>query len=407
MPPTSHLQPDGYLLANLVHFGRMLRRAGIQVNSAQIGDLARGLTFIDLSREADFFHATRGFLVHDSEKFGVYKQIFDLYWSGKIELLMNLGASQKSSMEEDTLDNLPESDQVTLRKGASPRHNSIEDAQENGRETSLNATYSPDEVLRRKDFAEFDAEELEMAKTIVTNLVCQLDQRLTRRKVRATKRASSLDLRRTMRLSMKQGGEITRLAWRRRKPKPRPLVVISDISASMERYSRLFLHFMYTLVQNNRRVEAYVFGTRLTCITPALRQRQVDVVVEKMADLVFDWSGGTRIGEALKTFNFKYLRRSTGRGAVVIIISDGWDRGDIDLLEGEVARLRRSAARLIWLNPLAGDPDYQPLVRGMQAVLPYVDDFLPLHNLESMATVAAVLGSLRIYQNRAFKRNSL
>ncbi len=162
----------------------------------------------------------------------------------------------------------------------------------------------------------------------------------------------------------------------------------------MERYSRLFLDFIYALAQETRQIEAFVFGTRLTHVTPALRYNDVDTAVSKMSELVLDWSGGTRIGESLRTFNYQWSRRVLGRGAVAIVISDGWDRGNIDLLEREIARLRRSVSRLIWLNPLLGAPDYQPLVRGIQAALPYVDDFLPLHNLLSVKALAAQLGQL-------------
>src|SRR5690606_38401326 len=197
---------------------------------------------------------------------------------------------------------------------------------------------------------------------------------------------ATLDLPRAIRESMKQGGEIVRLRWRRRKTRPRPLVVLCDVSGSMERYSRLFLHVMYALVQEGRRVETFVLGPRLTRITPA--------VLDRVADLVMDWSGGTRIGESLRAFNYVWSRRVLGRGAVVIIISDGWDRGDVDLLSREMARLHRSASRLIWLNPLAGAPDYQPLVRGIRAALPHVDDFLPFHTLEALEALARRLGTL-------------
>jgi uncharacterized protein with von Willebrand factor type A (vWA) domain len=229
---------------------------------------------------------------------------------------------------------------------------------------------------------------------LIQGLVWRLDQRLTRRKVRAFKRTGYLDLRRAVRGNMKHGGEILKLTWRRRKPKPRPLVVICDISGSMEGYSRLFLHFIFALARETQGIEAFVFGTRLTYVTPALRQGDVDTALGKMSELVLDWSGGTRIGASLKTFNYRWARRVLGRGAVAVIISDGWDRGDMDLLEREVGRLRRSVSRLVWLNPLMGAPDYQPLVGGIRTALPYIDDFLPLHNLMSLEQFAGRLGSL-------------
>ncbi len=309
---------------------------------------------------------------------------------------MEIGAARQQWRQNRRMQELPQGDQVVLntRADSDPTLPDQEDQPDSAAETRVSPTYSPVEVLRHKDFADFTGEEIERAKHLIQGLVWRLDQRLSRRKVRAAKRAGYLDLRRSIRGNMKYSGEVLKLAWRRRKSKPRPLVVICDISGSMDSYSRLFLHFIYTLAQETRRVEAFVFGTRLTYITPALRHSDVDTAVNKMSDLVLDWSGGTRIGESLKSFNYQWSRRVLGRGAVAVIISDGWDRGDIDLLECEIGRLRRSVSRLVWLNPLLGASDYQPLVRGIQAALPYVDDFLPLNNLVSLEQFARQLGSL-------------
>jgi uncharacterized protein with von Willebrand factor type A (vWA) domain len=169
---------------------------------------------------------------------------------------------------------------------------------------------------------------------------------------------------------------------------------MSDISGSMERYSKIFLYILYALVQRSHRIETFVFGTRLTRITPALRKKSIDLVIDNLSNSVFDWSGGTRIGESLREFNFLWSRRVSSQESILIIISDGWDRGDIALLDKEVGRLRRSVHRIIWLNPIAGSPDYQPLVKGMQTVLPYVDDFYPLNNLSTLESLAERLSSL-------------
>jgi uncharacterized protein with von Willebrand factor type A (vWA) domain len=395
---------EGHLLANLLHFGRLLRRLGIPVSSRQLVELASGLTYIDLACRDDFYHAARGFLVHHADQLEIFDQAFELFWAGRMEFGLEFEMARRGRARQAAVPQVPESDQPAL--GRAPGRDPLPADESDPLatpETRLSPTYSPDEILR-KDFADFSQEELETAKRFIHSLVWNLDQRTTRRKVRALKRASYLDLRRSARNSMPYGGEIVRLAWRRRKSKPRPLVLICDISGSMERYSRLFLHFIYALVQETRHIEAFVFGTRLTYITPALRHSQVDAAVDKMSDLVVDWSGGTRIGESLRTFNYQWSRRVLGRGVVAVLISDGWDRGDIHLLEREVSRLRRSVSRLMWLNPLSGAADYQPLVRGMQAALPYVDDFLPLHNLVSLEQLALRLGSLGIGDGRTFGR---
>jgi len=184
------------------------------------------------------------------------------------------------------------------------------------------------------------------------------------------------------------------MAWREPRTRQRPLVVLCDISGSMERYSRILLQFVHTISDGLHDVETFVFGTRLTRITRLLREKDIDDAIAAVSKQVIDWSGGTRIGEAIKDFNFLWGRRVLGRGAVVLLISDGWDRGDPQLLSREMSRLQRSCYRLIWLNPLLGSPGYQPLTQGMQAALPNVDDFLPVHNLASLEQLGEKLTSL-------------
>jgi uncharacterized protein with von Willebrand factor type A (vWA) domain len=196
-------------------------------------------------------------------------------------------------------------------------------------------------------------------------------------------------MRRSLRRNLGYGGELLEWSFRKPKFKPRPLVIIADISGSMERYTRLLLHFIYSLTKGlEHSVEAFVFGTRLTRISRQLELKDVDLSMKEITRSVPDWSGGTRIGANLKKFNYHWARRILSRGAVVLMISDGWDRGDPHLLANEMARLQRSCHRLIWLNPLLGSPNYQPLTRGMMAALPYIDDFLPVHNLATLEALA-------------------
>uniref|UniRef100_UPI002ACD3356 vWA domain-containing protein n=1 Tax=Chloroflexus sp. TaxID=1904827 RepID=UPI002ACD3356 len=203
-----------------------------------------------------------------------------------------------------------------------------------------------------------------------------------------------LDMRRTLRQSWRFGGEPVELAWRDIRTEPRPLVLICDISGSMERYSRILLQFAHAISAGLGDVETFVFGTRLTRITRQLRHKDIDDAIDAVSKHVVDWSGGTRIGEAIKEFNFRWGRRVLGRSPVVMVISDGWDRGEPELLSREMDRLQRSCHRLIWLNPLLGTPGYEPLTVGMQAALPFVDDFLPVHNLVSLEQLGAKLASL-------------
>ena len=203
-----------------------------------------------------------------------------------------------------------------------------------------------------------------------------------------------LDLRRIVRQNMKHGGELLVLPRRARKEKMRPVVLLCDISGSMETYSRMLLHFAYALARSRARVEAFLFATRLTRITRHLHSTRAEDVVKAVNRAVPDWSGGTRIGEAIETFNRHWGRRLLGHGPVVLLISDGWDRGDPAVLRSQMARLQRSCHRLIWLNPLLGSPEYEPLTRGMQAAMAHVDDFLPAHNLASLEALAAHLAAI-------------
>jgi uncharacterized protein with von Willebrand factor type A (vWA) domain len=279
----------------------------------------------------------------------------------------------------------------------------LEETPENGDSASMSGqeitavevtrTYSNRELLRHKNFAEMNASESEAVQQLIAQLLWNVSERRTLRK--RPGKGHLIDLRRTLRHSLRSEGEIFRWSYRRPKQKPRPLVVIADISGSMERYTRLLLHFMYGMkAALEQPVEAFVFGTRLTRITRPLQIRDLDLALKNVGLLVNDWAGGTRIGESLKTFNFEWGRRVLGRGAIVLLISDGWDRGDVELLKREMSRLRRNCHRLIWLNPLLGAPDYEPLTRGIRAALPYIDDFLPVHNLASLEDLAKRLMDL-------------
>ena len=392
MPPPDVSNQHGELLPNLVNFGRMLRRLGFRVSANQMTDLAESLNHISITDKTDFYHTARCIFVSDPAQIELFSQAFDLFWAGQVEWMIEFSLARRLRSEQPLEEDLPSDTEqnITRQSSVLEEHEPLE----SGEETSSPASYSPDEVLRQKDFSEFDQGELEKSSRLIREMVIEINQRLTQRRIRANKRFAHLDLPRSIRRSSRHGYEILELAWQRRKSKPRPLVVICDISGSMEQYSRVFLRFMYALVQNSRQMESFVFSTRLSRITTALRYKDIDTVLKQMGALVTDWAGGTRIGQSLKTFNFEWGRRVLGRGAMVIIISDGWDRGDIDLLRHEIARLKRSCSRLIWLNPLLGAEQYQPLVRGMQAAMPYIDKFLPAHNLDSLQQLAYTLSEL-------------
>ena len=382
---------SGYFLHNLIIFGRVLRGLGLDVNPGRMIDLVQALDLIDINRREDFYHTARSLLVHRHADIPLFDRAFELFWRKPVERWEAIDII--SLIKEKPAEPLVIPPPLTQEEFA--QIEGERDSSEMSERTviEITKTYSDREVLRLKDFAELNAEEIESIRRLMQQLAIRLGVRRTRR--RRPGNGHRIDLRRTLRKIYKHGGEV--LVWARREPKykPRPLVIIADISGSMERYTRLLLHFIYGLAHSlNQPVEAFVFSTRLTRITRQLKNRVIDRALGDVSQVVLDWAGGTRTGESLKDFNFIWGRRVLGRGAVVLIISDGWDRGDMDLLRREMSRLQRSCYRLIWLNPLLGSPVYEPLTRGMQTALPFTDDFLPVHNLASLEDLAGHLASL-------------
>lgn len=373
------------LLSNLLHFGGVLRAVGLDVPADGMLDVAQAVAHVDIGRRSDFYFTLRALLVHRREDLETFDEAFRLFWrrpasAWSTQDLRALGEKRRIGPPEREVP-------LDAPGGAGSGAARVETV-----ERVAPASFSDREVLRTKDFAEFTDDELRLAKGVLAGLRWEPDERRTHRWRAA--RGSAPDLRRLVRRSVPWGGEVMAIPTRVRRRRRRPLVVLCDVSGSMERYSRLLLHFAHGLAGRPGKVETFLFATRLTRITPDIRRRGADEAVSRVLERVADWGGGTRVGDALHTFNVEWARRVTGQGPVVLLISDGWDRGDPARLGREMARLARRAYRLIWLNPLLGSPDYQPLTRGMQAALPFVDDFLPVHNLVSLEMLAAHLNVL-------------
>jgi uncharacterized protein with von Willebrand factor type A (vWA) domain len=381
---------NNYLLHNLILFGRLLRTLGMDVNPGRMIDLVHALEHVNLARKADFFYTARSLLVHSRDDLPLFEQAFELFWRAPRDKTI---FDELFEFRPDAPNNKPIITAPALKEPEPASSDSEDEDDEVQQVIEVTRTYSTREVLRRKDFGELTQEEMQAVKHFMAQMVWELGLRRTRRQ--RPGRGQRLDLRRSLRRNLRYGGELIEWPSRQFKYKPRPLIVIADISGSMERYARLLLHFIYSLAKGlEQEVEAFVFSTHLTRITRQLRGKEIDRALAEVSREVTDWSGGTRIGESLKTFNFDWGRRVLGRGAVVLLISDGWDRGDPLLLKKEIGRLQRSCHRLIWLNPLLGSAEYEPLTRGMQAALPYIDDFLPVHNLASLEELAAHLQNL-------------
>jgi hypothetical protein len=402
-------EPGQKLVRRALQFGRVLRANGIKVTPGQVMDFVHATQHVGIQDRRRFKQAGQATLLTRKEDLPVFDVIFDVYWRSKRPKDANQDElSDASEMDAQTIEGMEDAEgeegQAQSQSAESMdgmamdedgEAGDISDADESELESVL--TYSSSEALRVKDFSEFSQEELEAARILMKRLKWEIGMRRSRRKV-ASSKGRFIDARKTMRRSLSTAGVPLRLSRRKVKYKPRALIVICDISGSMDRYSRLLLQFIHTIENDMAKVEAFVFGTRLTRVTRVLKRRHIDEAITRVSREVQDWAGGTRIGESIETFNQEYARRVLRNGAVVLIISDGWDRGDPQLLGREMMRLQRSCYRLIWLNPLLGSPRYQPLTRGMQAAMPYIDDFLPVHNMESLELLAEHLSSLGDYR---------
>ncbi|MEX1246700.1 MAG: VWA domain-containing protein [Thermoanaerobaculia bacterium] len=380
---------SGQLFGNVLLFGRVLRGLGLDAGPDRMTDLVRALGLVPIGSKGDVRHAARALLVRRKDEIPLFEEAFEAFWrkppDGETTMdLRSMGERRRFRRPAFAPDSSPD---------PSPRDGGAKPREDEPPRLQVTLTYSAQELLRHKDFGELTAEELDEVRRAIRGLAWKLSRARTRRLRSGEGRA--LDLRRTLRRSLRHGGEV--LEWARRGPRSRarPLVVLADISGSMERYTRLLLLFLHALSEGlEGRTETFLFGTRLTRITREISGKAPEEALANVAGAVPDWSGGTRIGEALHEFNFRWGRRVLSRGAAVLLISDGWDRGDPALLAAEMARLQRSAHRVIWLNPLLGSSEYEPLTRGIRAALPYVDDFLPVHNLASLESLARRLETL-------------
>jgi uncharacterized protein with von Willebrand factor type A (vWA) domain len=383
---------SGELFGNVLRFGRILRGVGLHAPPSRLADFARALEYISIGRRRDFFHAARSLFVRRREEMALFDEAFEVFWRKPAEGATNLDLR---AMGERRRFKRPRFDPAAVPDGSDESARGGE-RREDGRPLSagLVRTWSAREVLRHKDFGQMTAAETEEVKELLAReAILRVRERRTRRLARS--RRGLPDLRRTLRRSLVHGGEF--LTWDRQSPRTRPrrLVVLGDVSGSMEPYTRMLLLFLYGLAApERRRVEVFLFATRLTRVTRELGAGNPEHALAAVSRAVPDWSGGTRIGEAIRNFNFVWSRRVLRSGDIVLVVSDGWDRGEPDLLAREMARLQRSCHRLLWLNPLLASPRYEPLARGMRTARPYVDDFLPAHNVASLGQLARRLEEL-------------
>jgi uncharacterized protein with von Willebrand factor type A (vWA) domain len=373
-------------LDNLLVFGRILRRAGIDVHPGRVLDVIEALGHVNLRVRDEVYHTCRALLVHRHEQLAVFDRAFAAFWREHHEEDAPLGQRRDERRAQSVvLEEVLAPDDLTATTEAETEGSAPTP------ERRLK-TWSDLGALADKDFAAFTADELAEAGAALSRLVWNPGERRTRRWVRG--RGPRIDLRRAIAESLRTGGDVVTFGRRARRVRPRPLVLLCDVSGSMERYSRVLLHFAHAVTKRHQRVEAFLFSTQLTWITRQLRVPRADAALAAVSRAVPDWSGGTRIGGAVREFHQRWGRRVLNGGPVVLLISDGWDRGDPADLADQIARLQRSCHRLVWLNPLIGTADYAPLTRGLQAALPFVDDFLPARTLSNLADLAVHLNAL-------------
>jgi uncharacterized protein len=384
---------DGLRLVEVaLGFGRELRSAGLAVGMSDSLDFVRALGEIPIGRRGDVRSASRAIHVRRREDIPTHDELFDWYWSANRGLAGSARTSEVPNRGRST-DSGP-GGSSTIRRGQGDSRS------EGGRSEAIPAlvlarrTYSAEEHLRRRDFDRMTAEELIEAGRVIDRLAVNIEHRPARR-FDLHPHGTRLAPRPMLRRSVAGGGEMVEWIWRRPRVVPRPVTLLIDVSGSMETYARLLLRFAHSLRRVNRRVEVFVFGTRLTRVTAALAVRNVDEALARVSAEVADWSGGTRIGECLREYNRRWASRVSSSDGIVVVLSDGWDRGDPALVADETARLKRRSRRLLWLNPLASAAGFEPLAAGMAAAARHVDRLIPAGSLADLEDFAQLLADTR------------
>ncbi len=383
--------PTGKLAANIMHFARVLREAGLPVGPGSVIDALDAAQCGSLRMREDFYWTLHSVFVKRRDHKELFDQAFHVFWKKPkmLEQLMQLMFQQITRACDD------KAKQAGFRRLAEAMFDQVQtqsrrEQKPEALELDASFTASADEVLRRKDFEQMTVAEQAQARAAIARLRLHRTEILTRRFQRALK-GPSIDMRRSLKGSLRAGGHYIDLERRERRTREPPLVVLCDISGSCSSYSRMFIHFLQALTKDRDRVSVFLFGTRLTNITRELKRRDIDEAMGKVSGVVKDWSGGTRIGTSLKEFNYRWARRVLTQGAHMLLMTDGLDREDAGLLAHEMVRLRRQARRIVWLNPLLRYDGFEARAAGIRAIMPHVDEFRPVHSLDSLADLAATL----------------
>lgn len=392
LPPTE-IPDHPRLVENIMHFGRVLRAAGLPVGPGRVIEAVRAVEAAGLRRRDDLYWTLHAAMVNREDQKDLFDQAFHIFWRNPriLEKMMGLVLPRLDPGGEEEAQKQSKRLSDAFFPGLGEAEDNRRERREEEVEIEATLTYSDRELLQGMDFDSMSNDELAAARRIIANMRLPIADLPTRRFF-PSPQGERVDLRASLRASLRSGGDNIPLRRRERATRHPPLVVLCDISGSMSRYSRIFLHFVHALTNDRDRVHTFLFGTRLTNVTRQLRHRDIDIAMQKIGTQVLDWSGGTRIGTTLHEFNRDWSRRVLGQGAVVLFISDGLDRDSGQGLAREIERLHMSCRRLIWLNPLLRYAGFEPKSIGIRTILPHVDEFRPVHNLDSLADLARALG---------------
>jgi hypothetical protein len=376
-------------LTNLMAFGRVLKGLGFKISLSQVIDASRSLSWVDMGNKGDFRTVLRSNLISNREDMALFDRVFDQFWRQENyrqdEPLEDIEVPGGNAREKTESSDQEEAGLEEILADGNDDHE-LEDISS---ELSL-PVYSPVESLSKKDFSEMGVEESRAIRKAILLIAQKIATQVSRRRKR-TSRGDEIDPRWSMRRSLKYGGDLIEFAYRKRRIKKTRIVLLCDVSGSMDCYSRFLIQFMYGLQNELWGVETFVFSTALSRITHLIRTRNIESALERISQTVVGWSGGTNIGGSLHTFNREFAPSLVTHRTVVVIISDGWDRGEVSLLEHEMQSLKRRCSKIIWLNPLLASENYEPLCKGMQAALPFIDYFLSVHNLSSLIALGQKL----------------
>jgi len=384
----SAANPEGRLADNIVYFARALRRAGMRVGPAAVTEAVEAVKVAGIGSREDFYWTLHAVFVNRHEDHVVFDEAFRLYWRSR--QLIEKMIAMFSPVAMDQTEQEQRAAQTRASQALNNRKEEPKLREEPEIEYDARFTSSDREVLRTMDFAQMTAEEIARAKQELSRLILPHDRVRTRR-FKPSTRSLKVDPRATMRTSLKTGGSLILPRFREHKSVHPPLVVLADISGSMSQYTRIFLHFMHVLTEKRRRVHTFLFGTRLTNVTRQMRHRDPDEALAECTDAVSDWSGGTRIADTLREFNRLWSRRVLSQGAIVLLITDGLEREGVDDLPQQMERLQKSCRRLVWLNPLLRFDGFEARAMGVRAMLPFVHEFRPVHNLEALSDLVTAL----------------